>query len=72
VGHVVHCGVSGACNVDALFFVLGRDRYGFQKIVLRQGTPNFYFASGGICGSRTSFHCIQDAKCQRAIFHASV
>jgi hypothetical protein len=31
VGHVVHCGASGAQNVDALFFLLGWDRYRFQK-----------------------------------------
>jgi hypothetical protein len=30
-GHVVHCGVSGAQNVNAIFFFLGWDRYGFQK-----------------------------------------
>jgi hypothetical protein len=31
VGHVVHCGASGARNIDALFFLLRWDRYGFQK-----------------------------------------
>jgi hypothetical protein len=31
VGHVVNSGVSGAQNVDAIFFMLGRDRYGFNK-----------------------------------------
>jgi hypothetical protein len=31
VGHVVHCGTSGAQNIDALFFLLGWDRYRFQK-----------------------------------------
>jgi hypothetical protein len=30
-GHVVHCGVSGAQIVNALFFLLGWDRYRFQK-----------------------------------------
>jgi hypothetical protein len=31
VGDVVHSGASGVRNIDALFFLLGRDRYRFQK-----------------------------------------
>jgi ABC-type microcin C transport system permease subunit YejB len=31
VGHVVHSGVSGARNVNALFFMQLWDQYGFDK-----------------------------------------
>jgi hypothetical protein len=30
-GHVLHCAASEARNIDALFFMLGWDHYGFQK-----------------------------------------
>jgi hypothetical protein len=31
MGHVVHSGAAEARNGDALFFMLGYDRYGFNK-----------------------------------------
>jgi hypothetical protein len=31
VGHVLHFGVSGAGNIDALFIMLRWERYGFYK-----------------------------------------
>jgi hypothetical protein len=43
-----------------------------SKSVPRHITPNSCFVSGGICGSRTAFHCIRNAKHRRAIFHAQV
>jgi hypothetical protein len=32
----------------------------------------FFIASGGICGSRSAFWCVQFVKCDRTIFHARV
>jgi hypothetical protein len=39
-GHVVHCCKSGVQNVDALFFLLRWDRYGFHKNTSVYLTPN--------------------------------
>jgi hypothetical protein len=50
-GHVLHFGASGARNIDALFFMLGRDRYGFdKKCAGTRYTELVFFASDGICG----------------------
>jgi hypothetical protein len=31
VGHIVHSNASGSQNIDALFFMLGWDQYGYDK-----------------------------------------
>jgi hypothetical protein len=43
-GHVVHSGASGARNIDALFFLLGWDRYDSKKRALGHNTPNLCFS----------------------------
>jgi hypothetical protein len=43
VGHVVDSGVSGARNVDTVFFMLEWDWYGFYKSVSGHVTPNLFF-----------------------------
>jgi hypothetical protein len=35
-GHVVHSGASGAQNIEILFYILGRDWHGYDK--MRTGT----------------------------------
>jgi hypothetical protein len=43
-----------------------------RKSTPRHVTPNLCVASGGICGPRSAFRCVWDAKRQRAIFHGRV
>jgi hypothetical protein len=72
-GHVVHSVASGMLNVDALFFLLRWDEYGFYK--KRDGTPHaklVRFVSDGICRSRSALWCVQGTKHQCTIFHAWV
>jgi hypothetical protein len=40
----VHCNASGAQNFDALFFLLGWDRYRFHKNAFGHLTPNLCFS----------------------------
>jgi hypothetical protein len=42
-GHAGHFGASRARNIDALFFILGWDRYRFHKKAMGHVTPNMCF-----------------------------
>jgi hypothetical protein len=42
-GHVVHFGASRAQNVIALFFLLKKNRYGFNKMCVKHITLNLCF-----------------------------
>jgi hypothetical protein len=72
VGDIVHSGVSAVRNIDALFVILGWDRYRFYKSMLGHIMRTCVFASSGICGSRSAIRCVWVAKRRRTIFHAQV
>jgi hypothetical protein len=72
VGDVLHFGASGAQNIDALYFMLEWDQCSFHKSASGQVMSNLCFASGGICGSRSTFWCIRGVKRQSTILHARV
>jgi hypothetical protein len=55
VGSVVHFSVSGARNIDAIFFMLGWDGVDSTKCALGNVMSSVCFASSGICGSRNAF-----------------
>jgi hypothetical protein len=40
--------------------------------VLGKFTPNLFFASGRICGSRSALRCVRGTKRRHTIFHAQV
>jgi hypothetical protein len=44
VGHAEHCGISGAPNIDALFFLLWWVQCGFKKSAPGHVTPNMCFS----------------------------
>jgi hypothetical protein len=72
-GQVVHSGASEPRNVDAVFFMLGWDRYRYDKKCVRHVMLNLcFFASSGICGSCSALLCIREAKCRHTNFHARV
>jgi hypothetical protein len=43
VAHVVHCGASGARNIDALFFIHGWDQDAFDKMRARKRYAELVF-----------------------------
>jgi hypothetical protein len=71
-GHVVYNGASGAQNVHAMFFMLGWDRYEFDKKRVRTRYAELFFTSGGIYGSCRALLCVRGTKHQRTILHSRV
>jgi hypothetical protein len=72
VGDVVHCGVSGARIINALFFAhVGPVQIPEKahRDTLRQ---TCIFIPGGICGSHSALLCVQGAKRPCTIFLARV
>jgi hypothetical protein len=45
IGHVVHFSASRMRNIDGLFFMLRKDRYGYPKSAPGHITPNLCFCS---------------------------
>jgi hypothetical protein len=70
--HVVHFSSSGAQNVDAPFFMLWWDRYGFyDKRARTCCTELVFFHPVRSCGSRTAFQCIRRGETSTHCFSCS-
>jgi hypothetical protein len=65
-GHVVQSGTFGPQNVDVLFFMLGWDRYGFNKKRVRTHYAELVFLH------LIEFRYVRHANCRRIIFHTRV
>jgi hypothetical protein len=71
VGHVVLSGASGPRNIDKLIFMLGWDRYQFDKKRIGTCSAEFVFCTNGIWRSQSTFQCIWGTKHRCNIFSCS-
>jgi hypothetical protein len=66
MGHIVHSGVSGVGNIDALFFMLGWAGAVSVKSVSGHLMPNLYFC---ICWDLRVTYCIPVRQCRETLMH---
>jgi hypothetical protein len=71
-GHVVHSRAFRHETPTHYFSCLGANGTNSTKSVLGHITPNLCFASGGICGSRNAFRCVQGTKRRCTISQAQL